>query len=133
MPDKKLNDQITPEELASLLIGVECYRPREGGLDIRPDLFTLNRHNLECEIRRLQMLNFRLAQTLAGASAVFRTDDGYRLLRVVGAGGKTIWTDGDLTFASDSAGKPVGTDGVRLSGTLTLVLPPPVTTPLEEC
>lgn len=67
MKASKLDDPITPDELKSAVAYAGSYRPREGSLDIRPDLFTLNRHNLECEIRRLQLLCFRLALGLDAA------------------------------------------------------------------
>ncbi len=46
---------------------------------------------------------------------VFTTSDGYRFERTP----EGTWTDGDLTFDSDSNGLPIDADGEPLEGELT--------------
>lgn len=86
MGDSLLDTPLTPEELRGLEIAREAYRPREAVLDIRPDLFTLDRRALEAEVRRLQLQCLRLAgmvsQGTKGPFTVYADAQG-RLVAVV--------------------------------------------------
>ena len=87
---------------------------REAILDVFGD-FGLSDHHwsnaVELAVAEVKADELELEAIEESTPMRFQTPDGYVLVKAIGQ-----WTDGDLTFDSDSAGNPIDASGERLTG-----------------